>query len=82
MKFKSEGKYIHNLKIKFCLKIFNLYGVLVFQDTPEEKAMASRVVDFLMKNIYHETKQVFKSNLDLLKTTLQCWKDRVDIPYK
>ncbi|XP_076075287.1 DNA-dependent protein kinase catalytic subunit-like [Mytilus galloprovincialis] len=55
--------------------------VAIPQDTPEEKAMASRVVDFLMKNVYHETKQVFKSNLDLLKTTLQCWKDRVEIPY-
>ncbi|XP_048248370.1 DNA-dependent protein kinase catalytic subunit-like [Haliotis rufescens] len=51
------------------------------QDSAEEKAMASRLVEFLTANIHHDTRFVFRNNLDLLKTLLECWKTRVDIPY-
>ncbi|XP_052761107.1 DNA-dependent protein kinase catalytic subunit-like isoform X2 [Mya arenaria] len=52
------------------------------QDSAEEKALASRLVHFLVKNIYHENRQVFRNNLEMLKTLLECWKTRVEIPYQ
>ena len=56
--------------------------VCIDQDTAEEKAMASRLVHFVIKNVYHETRPVFRNNLEMLKTLLECWKDRVEIPYQ
>ncbi|KAK6170524.1 hypothetical protein SNE40_018898 [Patella caerulea] len=58
------------------------HTISIPQDTLEERAMASRLVQFLMANIYHTNRSIYKNNLEMLKTLLECWKDRIEIPYK
>lgn len=53
-----------------------------WQDTVEDRAMSSRLVEFVMGYVYNDTRPVYRNNLELLKTLLQVWKDRVEIPYK
>ncbi|XP_052262779.1 DNA-dependent protein kinase catalytic subunit-like isoform X1 [Dreissena polymorpha] len=52
------------------------------EDTAEGQALASRLVHFVVKNIYHDNRQVFRNNLEMLKTLLECWKGRIEIPYQ
>ena len=59
----------------YCLYLF------LFQDTIEDRALISRLLDFVFTNIYHETRSIFRENLDMLKTLLECWKERIEIPY-
>ena len=44
--------------------------------------MSSRITEFVMTQIYSDTKAIFRNNVELLKTVLQCWKDRIDTPHK
>lgn len=60
---------------------YTLYG-FSWQDNVEDRAMSSRLVEFVMGYVYNDTRPVYRNNLELLKTLLQVWKDRVEIPYK
>ncbi|KAI8794714.1 DNA-dependent protein kinase catalytic subunit, partial [Biomphalaria glabrata] len=50
-------------------------------DTTDERALASRIVRLVSDNIYHPVRQIYRNNLTLLKSLLEVWHDRVDIPY-
>ncbi|KAL8588517.1 hypothetical protein ACOMHN_043866 [Nucella lapillus] len=52
------------------------------QDSAEEKAMASRLVEFLVDSVYHPTRSILRNNLEMLKTVLTCWKGRIELPYQ
>ncbi|XP_076445486.1 DNA-dependent protein kinase catalytic subunit-like [Babylonia areolata] len=52
------------------------------QDSAEEKAMASRLVEFLVHSVYHPTRSILRNNLEMLKTLLTCWKGRIELPYQ
>ena len=54
---------------------------MVFQDEPVDRAMASRLLHFLVSNCYHESRMVLRNNLQVLKTLVEVWKNRFDIPY-
>ncbi|XP_041364232.1 DNA-dependent protein kinase catalytic subunit-like [Gigantopelta aegis] len=73
---------INYFVVDIIVTMMSWHSSAVPQDTAEECAMASRLVEFVMSNIYHETRQVFRNNLEMLKTLLECWKGRVQIPYR
>ncbi|CAL1543153.1 unnamed protein product [Lymnaea stagnalis] len=50
-------------------------------DSVEERAMASCIVRLIVENIYHSSRNIYRNNLQLLKIVLECWHDRVDLPY-
>ena len=52
------------------------------QESAEAKAMATRLVEFLVACVYHETRSIMRNNLEMLKTLLECWKGRIDLPYQ
>lgn len=77
MKFANQCTF-------YCFNWDLLYTFYDFswQDTVEDRAMSSRLVEFVMGYVYNDTRPVYRNNLELLKTLLQVWKDRVEIPYK
>lgn len=44
--------------------------------------MASRLLEFLMQNAGHSNWQIFKNNLEIIKTLVECWRNKLDIPTK
>ncbi|GFT93732.1 DNA-dependent protein kinase catalytic subunit [Nephila pilipes] len=42
---------------------------------------ANEVLKFLIKNCEHSRKEIFRSNLEVIKTLLECWKNGLEIPY-
>lgn len=48
--------------------------------TFEEINLASSVLKFLMKNAFHEDRDIFKLNLELIKNVVELWKDIINIP--
>ena len=44
--------------------------------------MASRLLEYLMENAGHNNWQVFKNNLEVIRTLVECWRNKLDIPTK
>lgn len=44
--------------------------------------MASRLLEYLMQNTSHSSRQIFKNNLEIVKTLVECWRNKLDIPTK
>ena len=52
------------------------------KDSVVDRAMASRLLEFLMENCHHTNRSVLKNNLEVIKTLVEVWKDRIDVPTK
>ncbi|XP_055932973.1 DNA-dependent protein kinase catalytic subunit-like isoform X2 [Argiope bruennichi] len=42
---------------------------------------ANEVLKFLIRNCEHSRKEIFRNNLEVIKTLLECWKNGLEIPY-
>ncbi|GFQ67398.1 DNA-dependent protein kinase catalytic subunit [Trichonephila clavata] len=42
---------------------------------------ANEVLKFLIKNCEHSRREIFRNNLEVIKTLLECWKNGLEIPY-
>ncbi|XP_069123844.1 DNA-dependent protein kinase catalytic subunit-like [Argopecten irradians] len=75
----SDG--INYFVVDVVVTMMSWHQVAIPQDTAEERAMATRVVEYLTANVFSDTRPVFRNNLELLKTLLQCWRERLEVPY-
>ena len=50
-------------------------------DTVIERTMATSLFEFMIKNCSHSNRSVLKNNLQIVKTMLQVWKERLTVPY-
>ncbi|CAH1795603.1 unnamed protein product [Owenia fusiformis] len=73
---------LHYMAVDLIVTLLSWATVAIPEDTTVDRAMASRLVEFVMANTYHPTKQVFKNNLEMLKTLIECWKSRIEVPTK
>ncbi|XP_035828316.1 DNA-dependent protein kinase catalytic subunit [Aplysia californica] len=76
-----SGSGVTYFAVDLIVTMVSWHTVAIPEDSAEGRAMASRVVSFLIANVFHTNRQVFRNNLELLRTLLECWHDRVDIPY-
>ena len=47
-----------------------------------DQFMVSRLLEFLMQNAGHANRQIFKNNLEIIKTLVECWRNKLDVPTK
>lgn len=52
----------------------------IYKPQPNENHLASDVIRFLMKNAYHEEKNIFKVNLEIIQNLVEVWKDIIYLP--
>ena len=70
------------LTLKF-IDIFQTSIVfLLLKDNTIDRAMASSLVEFLVKNGHHDNRSVLKNNLEVLKTLVEVWCSVIDVPTK
>ena len=60
---------------------WSLSGVIP-ADTAVDRTMATSLLEFMIKNCPHSNRSVLKNNLQIIKTMLQVWKERLTIPYQ
>lgn len=59
------------------------YRILMyFQGVPKYEVLANRLLYFLMKYVFHPKRAVFRHNLEIIKTLVECWKECLSIPYR
>ncbi|MBZ3885751.1 DNA-dependent protein kinase catalytic subunit [Sciurus carolinensis] len=52
------------------------------EGVPKDEVLANRLLHFLMKHVFHPKRAVFRHNLEIIKTLVECWKDCLSIPYR
>eukprot|EP00058_Branchiostoma_floridae_P019566 XP_002605056.1 hypothetical protein BRAFLDRAFT_85202 [Branchiostoma floridae] len=57
-------------------------AVAVPEDSAMGRALSSRLLQFLMANTFHKNRAVMRNNLELIKTAVECWKGRMEVPTK
>ncbi|KAG1689916.1 DNA-dependent protein kinase catalytic subunit [Nymphon striatum] len=43
---------------------------------------SSSLLEFLIVNCYHEKRPIFRNNLEIIKTIVECWKERLNFPLR
>ncbi|XP_065898419.1 DNA-dependent protein kinase catalytic subunit-like isoform X2 [Dysidea avara] len=49
---------------------------------PDDRFLASRLLEFLMQNAHHEHRRIFRNNLEIIKSLVECWRNKLDVPTK
>ena len=52
------------------------------QGNPRDEVLANRLLEFLMKHSFHSKRAVFRHNLEIIRTLVECWKDCLCVPYR
>lgn len=67
-------------KVKVWFIISNLN--VLSQGNPRDEVLANRLLEFLMKHSFHSKRAVFRHNLEIIRTLVECWKDCLHVPYR
>ncbi|XP_028413162.1 DNA-dependent protein kinase catalytic subunit-like [Dendronephthya gigantea] len=57
-------------------------SVTIPEDSYSSRRLTSRLLEYLMETCNHPTRSIFKNNLEVIKTFVEVWKERIDVPYK
>lgn len=63
------------LLVDWCSKITSLPATA-------ERHQVSQLLDLLIRNVHHDRRDVFKHNLELIRTVVELWKPNFDIPHQ
>lgn len=72
-----ERKGIHYFIVDLIVTMLSWHRVSILDD----RYLASRVLEQLMENAPCKTRGVFKNNLEIIRTLVECWKPRLNVPY-
>ena len=68
--------------VDLVVTILSWHTVAIPEDNSVDRAMASRLTEFLTSQCHHENRQVLRNNLEVLKTLVEVWKSRIVVPSK
>ncbi|XP_058420517.1 DNA-dependent protein kinase catalytic subunit isoform X2 [Diceros bicornis minor] len=78
----SGGEGIHYMVVEIVVTILSWTGLAAPIGVPKDEVLANRLLHFLMKHVFHQKRAVFRHNLEIIKTLVECWKDCLSIPYR
>ncbi|XP_010628625.1 DNA-dependent protein kinase catalytic subunit [Fukomys damarensis] len=78
----NGGEGIHYMVVEIVATVLSWTGVATPTGVPKDEVLANRLLYFLMKHVFHPKRAVFRHNLEIIKTLVECWKDCLSIPYR
>ncbi|XP_054564392.1 DNA-dependent protein kinase catalytic subunit isoform X1 [Eptesicus fuscus] len=78
----NGGKGIHYMVVEIVVTVLSWTGIATPLGVPKDEVLANRLLNFLMKHVFHQKRAVFSHNLEIIKTLVECWKDCLSIPYR
>ncbi|XP_013375655.1 PREDICTED: DNA-dependent protein kinase catalytic subunit isoform X2 [Chinchilla lanigera] len=78
----NGGEGIHYMVVEIVATVLSWTGVATPTGVPKDEVLANRLLHFLMKHVFHPKRAVFRHNLEIIKTLVECWKDCLSIPYR
>uniref|UniRef100_A0A803W9J0 DNA-dependent protein kinase catalytic subunit n=1 Tax=Ficedula albicollis TaxID=59894 RepID=A0A803W9J0_FICAL len=77
----NGGEGIHYMVVEIVVTILSWTSVATPKGNIKDEILANRLLEFLMKNAFHPKRAVFRHNLEIIKTVIECWKNCLSIPY-
>ncbi|XP_037658373.1 DNA-dependent protein kinase catalytic subunit [Choloepus didactylus] len=78
----NGGDGIHYMVVEIVVTVLSWSGLATPIGVPKDEVLANRLLHFLMKHVFHQKRAVFRHNLEIIKTLVECWKDCLSIPYR
>uniref|UniRef100_A0A2K5DLE5 DNA-dependent protein kinase catalytic subunit n=1 Tax=Aotus nancymaae TaxID=37293 RepID=A0A2K5DLE5_AOTNA len=78
----NGGEGIHYMVVEIVATVLSWTGLATPTGVPKDEVLANRLLNFLMKNVFHPKRAVYRHNLEIIKTLVECWKDCLSIPYR
>uniref|UniRef100_A0A8B9FQK3 DNA-dependent protein kinase catalytic subunit n=1 Tax=Amazona collaria TaxID=241587 RepID=A0A8B9FQK3_9PSIT len=77
----NGGEGIHYMVVETVVTVLSWRSVATPKGSIKDEILANRLLEFLMKNAFHPKRAVFRHNLEIIKTVIECWKNCLSIPY-
>uniref|UniRef100_G3URQ9 DNA-dependent protein kinase catalytic subunit CC3 domain-containing protein n=1 Tax=Meleagris gallopavo TaxID=9103 RepID=G3URQ9_MELGA len=77
----NGGEGIHFMVVEIAVTVLSWTSVNTPKGNIKDEILANRLLEFLMKNAFHQKRAVFRHNLEIIKTVIECWKNCLSIPY-
>ncbi|XP_062426360.1 DNA-dependent protein kinase catalytic subunit [Rhea pennata] len=77
----NGGEGIHYMVVEIVVTLLSWTSVATPKGNIKDEILANRLLEFLMKNAFHQKRAVFRHNLEIIKTVIECWKNCLSIPY-
>ncbi|XP_077622037.1 DNA-dependent protein kinase catalytic subunit [Crocuta crocuta] len=78
----NGGEGIHYMVVEIVVTVLSWTGIATPVGVPKDEVLANRLLHFLMKHVFHQKRAVFRHNLEIIKTLVECWKDCLSVPYR
>ncbi|TWW70550.1 DNA-dependent protein kinase catalytic subunit [Takifugu flavidus] len=78
----NGGDGIHFMVVDIVVTVLSWTGVAKPKGNPRDEVLANRLLEFLMKHSFHSNRAVFRHNLQIIRTLVECWKDCLHVPYR
>ncbi|XP_042541900.1 DNA-dependent protein kinase catalytic subunit [Dipodomys spectabilis] len=78
----NGGEGIHYMVVEIVATILSWTGLATPTGVPKNEVLANRLLHFLMKHVFYPKRAVFRHNLEIIKTVVECWKECLSIPYR
>lgn len=77
----NGGDGIHFMVVDVVVTVLSWISVATPKGNPRDEVLANRLLEFLMKHSFHPKRAVFRHNLEIIRTVVECWKDCLHVPY-
>uniref|UniRef100_A0A8C7HZ68 DNA-dependent protein kinase catalytic subunit n=1 Tax=Oncorhynchus kisutch TaxID=8019 RepID=A0A8C7HZ68_ONCKI len=77
----NGGEGIHFMVVDIVVTVLSWIGLATPKGNTRDEDLAKRLLEFLMRNSFHPKRPVFRHNLEIIRTVVECWKDCLDVPY-
>ncbi|XP_055968392.1 DNA-dependent protein kinase catalytic subunit [Sorex fumeus] len=78
----NGGEGIHFLVVEIVVTVLSWTGLATPVGVPKDEVLANRLLHFLMQHVFHPKRAVFRHNLEIIKTLVECWKECLSVPYR
>ncbi|KAM9839260.1 DNA-dependent protein kinase catalytic subunit [Aulostomus maculatus] len=78
----NGGEGIHFMVVDVVVTVLSWTSLASPKGNPRDEVLANRLLEFLMKHSFHTKRAVFRHNLEIIRTLVECWKDCLLVPYR
>ncbi|XP_077480903.1 DNA-dependent protein kinase catalytic subunit [Stigmatopora argus] len=77
----NGGEGIHFMVVDIVVTVLSWTSVARPKGDVKDEVLANHLLEFLMKHSFNPKRSVFRHNLEIIRTLVECWKDCLYVPH-
>ncbi|XP_061661173.1 DNA-dependent protein kinase catalytic subunit isoform X2 [Syngnathoides biaculeatus] len=77
----NGGEGIHFMVVDIVVTVLSWTSLARPKGNVRDEVLANRLFEFLMKHSFNPRRSVFRHNLEIIRTLVECWKDCLFVPH-